>query len=228
MTLLYLAVGWIVIVALYSLISEIARRISKHKDNNEELEKIIKDLTSKKVGNIQEKEKKITSLKQQKILERPSKKKIKKCQSLLSPYIVEFSQNYSKKIVLLKESVDRQDIVGAEKILKEIHREQYRAPQCCKQYDKSISSYYAKLEKIKLIQNEFNDGIQRLQLLLENGTRTGTSDIVQKLHSLMANNPTYRKFDKQLLHQLESEIELKWPKWEKSNDFFDFLDYYSE
>lgn len=223
MWMVYLIVGWLILVGLNWLIGTISELISTHSNNVDELNKIIENLSVPKSVNVKEVEQKLGRLKKASFLERPSKKKLKYCQKLLSPYVVDFIQHYSNKVNSLKELLERQDVPAAEKLLGEIQMEQSRAPEYCRQYDKIILSCKAELKKLKIIQAEFNNGIKRLQILIDNGTKNDAYDIVAKLRNLLACNPDYRKFDKQMLSQLENEVRIKWPKWNESDDFFDFL-----
>ena len=209
MWIIYFAVGCLALSGLGWLIETIVDLISTHRSNVDELNKMIEKLSTNK-HNIKEVEQMLGRLKKVSFFERPSKRKINYCQKLLSPYVVEFIQYYSNLINELKKSLERQDIPGAERLLKEIQKEQSRAPEYCKQYDKSIISCQTELKYYKSIQAEFNNSLQRLQALLDNGTEREALDIAGKLHYLIMCNPDFRKFDKQLLSQLENEIKIKW------------------
>ena len=226
MWLIYLVVGWLAISGIVWLVGRIIEIISTHKDNVDELKKITENLSSHRNVNIREIESKLEKLRKASFFERPPRNRIKYCQKLLSPYILDFIQRYSDKINTLKEALERQDIVYAEQLLKEIQREQSYAPAYCKQYDKSLFAYQTKIKELKSIETVFNNDIQRLQLLIDNGTKNDADDIGKRLHDLISSNPNYRRFDKQLLSQLENEVKIKWPNWESSNNFFDFLNGY--
>lgn len=209
LVILVIGAAALAITAIVELIDKIIEIISTHKKNVNELKEITKNISLHNIGNIRELELKLEWLKKTSFIERPSRKKIKHCQGLLSPYIIEAIQCYSKKIIKLEDLVNRQEITSADNLLKEIQCEKKRVPIYCTQYDQTLKSLEKNIIKLKSIQRDFDEGIQHLQFILDEKIKNVANITLLKLNILIEQNPSYRHFDKQLLAQLRNDLKIK-------------------
>lgn len=210
---IFLFVGLVIIYLLICGIIEIIHliegTIKDHKNNVHELETMIENILSQNIDNIRFYELGLATLKKKNFFRRPSRRKIRYCQSLLSPYIIEAIQCYSKKIIKLEDLVNRQEITSADNLLKEIQCEKNRVPIYCTQYDQTLKSLEKSIIKLKSIQRDFDEGIQHLQFILDEKIKNVANRTLEKLNILIEQNPSYRHFDKQLLAQLRNDLKIK-------------------
>ncbi len=212
--LIYGAIAFVAFILISLLIEFIKDTKSTHKKNKAELENLIKSLSENDISNIRGMELSLKTLKKEPFLVRPSKKRLELCQTIISPYIVKFIQDYANEVEQLKDLVDRQDVNGADMLLEKIRNEQNNVPEYCKLYDNKVNKYADIISNYKSIQKSFDENIKNLQRIVDKGdvvfAWNNASYIIDKLQQLLSDNPTYKHFDTQLLSELKNELSIQY------------------